>query len=99
MLFLSFNIRGLGGAPKLATLGRILDLKRPALQETMTEGGKFKDSLKRYLKHWHMEALDVDGQSGGLMTASTPEIVCHNITPYKDAIGSKLEDLEIELRF
>ena len=49
MLILSFNIRGLGGAPKLAALGRILDLKIPkviALQETMTEGGKAKDALK-----------------------------------------------------
>ena len=46
-----------------------------------------------------MEALDADGHSRGLMTAWSPEIMCHNITPYKDAIGSELEYTETELRF
>ena len=46
-----------------------------------------------------MEALDVDGHSRGLMTTWSPKLVCHNIKPYKDAIGSELEDPETELRF
>ena len=77
MLILSYNVKGLGGAPKLAALYRILYLKRPkvvALQETMSEGGETKDSLKNYLRDSQMEILDVDGHSGGLVTTWSPEI-------------------------
>ena len=102
MLILSYNVRGLGGAPKLAALSRILDLKRPkvvALQETMTEGGRAKDTLKTHLRDWEMKTLDAEGHSRGLLTTWSPAIVCHNKNKFKDAIGTELEDLETGLIF
>ena len=72
MLILSYNVRGLGGAHKIVSLGRILDLKRPkvvALQETMTEGGRAKDTLKTHLSDWDMETLAAKGHLGGLLIA------------------------------
>ena len=55
MLILSYNVRGLGGDPKLAGLRRLIDLKKPkvvALQETMLEGGKARQVLKTCLRDW-----------------------------------------------
>ena len=54
MLILSYNARGIGGASKLTTLCRIIDLKKPktvALQEITSEGEKTKEVLppKLYL--------------------------------------------------
>ena len=61
MQLLSYNVRGLGGAPKLSALRRILDLNKPklvALHETMMEGGRANDIVKTHLRYWEMETLD-----------------------------------------
>ena len=102
LLLISYNMRGLGGAPKVAALSRILDLRKPkvlALQETMMEGGRAIDTLKTHLRDWEMETLDAEGHSGGLVIAWNPLIVCHNRKKFKDAIGTELEDLETGLIF
>jgi exonuclease III len=48
MLFLSLNIRGIGGALKLASVRRVLDKTRPEIvlfQETMVLAGKARDFM------------------------------------------------------
>ena len=91
MLILSYNVRGLGGSPKLAALCRILELNKAkvvALQETMSEGRKAKEALKTCLRDWQMETLDVEGHSGGMVTTWSPDIIFHNNSTFKDEIGT-----------
>ena len=91
MLILSYNVKGLGGAPELATLRRLLDLKKPkvvALQETMSEGGVSREALKTCLRDWQMETLDAKGHSGGMVTTWSPDIIFHNNSTFKDEIGT-----------
>ena len=75
MLVLYYNVRGIGGASKLIALRRILDLKKPkivAIQETMTDGQRAKEVLGTFLKDWHMETIDVEGHSRGILIAWSP---------------------------
>ena len=58
MLVLSLNARGLGSSPKLKSLRRMIDIKKPVIifiQETMMEGEKakkgFGDMVER-LEFW-----------------------------------------------
>ena len=68
LLFISFNVRGLGGASKLISLKLIITLIKPsvvALQETMMEGKKAKEVMSRLLKEWWMESINTDAHSRG----------------------------------
>ena len=72
MLVLSLNARGLGSSPKLKSLRRMIDIKKPAIifiQETMMEGEKGKEVLEPWLKGWIFGHISSEGHSGGLLTA------------------------------
>jgi exonuclease III len=67
MKLLSLNIRGVGGAPKSATLRRLLASIRPNilfLQETMVEGVKARALVIKHLPGWYCCASDSVGQWG-----------------------------------
>ena len=53
MLVLSFNARGLGSAPKIKALKRMVNSLKPTIifiQETMMEGDKAKETLEPWFK-------------------------------------------------
>ena len=72
MFFLSFNIRGIGGALKLASVHRVLDKTRPEIvlfQETMAFVGKAWDFMFKLQPNWLCCAVNSDGSSWGLLVS------------------------------
>ena len=102
MLFLSYNMRGIGGTSKLTTICRLIEIKSPkiiAFQETMTDEKRVKELMMVFLKEWKMETIDVDGHSGGLIKSWSPDIIFHSKSEYKDTLRTELEDPETGIRF
>ena len=95
-------MRGIGGASKVTTLRRIIELKKPkiiAIQEAMTDGERAKEIMGAILKDWRMETIDAEGHSRGLLIAWSPEITFYAKSDYKDALGTELEDPKTGIRF
>ena len=97
MLILSYNVRELGGPSKVIALQCIITIEKQkliALQETMMEGEKAKEVMRRLLKEWQMEAINVEGHLGGLITSWSPYIICHSKAFNEATLETELEDPE-----
>ena len=69
-------MRGIGGASKVTTLRKIIELKKPkiiAIQETITDGERAKEIMGAILKDWRMETIDAKGHSKGLLNSLEPK--------------------------
>jgi exonuclease III len=77
MIFLSLNIRGIGGTLKAASVRRLLDRTRPDIvffQETLSDEKKARDFLLQLRPSWAATAVNSLGSSGGLMVAWDPNL-------------------------
>jgi ABC-type uncharacterized transport system YnjBCD ATPase subunit len=75
MIFLSYNARGIGGPQKKLSLKRLLLSLNPdviLLQEMMCKGEVAIKVISPWLKDWAFSAVDIEGQSGGLLTGWSP---------------------------
>lgn len=76
MTFLiSFNIRGLGAAPKFLALKEILFSAHPyiiCIQETMHPSSVSLAFFRKMFPSWHMAATEAEGLSGGLVVLWDP---------------------------
>lgn len=79
MTFLiSYNIRGLGAAPKFLALKETLVSARPFIifiQETMHSVAASLAFFRKMFPAWHMAATEADGLSGGLVALWDPHWV------------------------
>ena len=76
MIVLSFNVRGVGGAPKSLALRRLFDLVKPDLvmiQETMVPGVRAREVFSNFFPNWNFYVVDSKGLSGGLLSAWNPK--------------------------
>ena len=72
MLVLSFNMRRLGNSSNIKSLKGMIDSLKTViilLQETMMEGMKAKEVLEPWLKDYNFPYINLDGHSGGFLTA------------------------------
>jgi len=72
MIIVSFNIRGLGGAPKSLSLKKLfcnIRIGIVLIQETMCEGVKACDVFLKFLPRWEVSVIDAMGLCGGLLAA------------------------------
>jgi exonuclease III len=72
MILLSLNIRGVGGAPKLASLCRLLSCSQPDIilfQETLVNEAKSRALVTNLLPNGYVCVVDHVGRSGGLCVA------------------------------
>jgi exonuclease III len=77
MIILSFNARGVGSAPKILSLKRLIEISKPdivLIQETMCLVAKAKEVFSSFMKEWTLVASNAMGISGGLLTALKPNI-------------------------
>jgi hypothetical protein len=75
MNFFSINIRGVGGAPKLASLKLLLEsVSRDILlvHETMLLDKIIWETFAQLLPHWIFYAMNANGQSRGILVACNP---------------------------
>lgn len=79
MTFLvSYNIRGLGAAPKFLALKATFLSASPHIifvQETMHSSSTALAFFRRMFPSWHMAAISADGLSGGLVSLWDPLMV------------------------
>lgn len=72
MIYLSLNIRGVGEAPKMISLRRLLEIVKPDIifiQETMVSRVKAREVFTKLSKDKDICATDSIGKSGGLLSA------------------------------
>jgi exonuclease III len=83
MLFLSLNVRGIGGTLKVASFRRLLDHTRPEiifLQETLVPAQKARDFLLNFRPSWAICSVNSVGNSGGLLATWDPNLF--DLVPY-----------------
>jgi hypothetical protein len=93
MIFLSLNIRGVGGHLKDASFRRLLLNITPDiifLQETMVDSIKARAFLNHFLPNWHTCTINSLGTSGGLAIAWNPDFF--DFLPYFCCGGLLLTD-------
>jgi hypothetical protein len=77
MIIFSLDLRGFGGASKLASLKSLLIQTAPAvvfLQETLVSANNAKSSFLKCLPSWNCMALDPNRRSGGLLAGWNPAL-------------------------
>jgi exonuclease III len=75
MIFLSLNIRGVGGTLKSTSFRRLLSRTSPDiifLQETLVDGQKVRTFLNKFHPNWHTCSVNSLGTSGGLAVSWDP---------------------------
>jgi hypothetical protein len=75
MILMSYNLCGVGGAPKLLNLKRLLQSVNPDiifLQETMVDNVKEKYFFMKCYPNWDCVEIDSNGLSGGLISGWNP---------------------------
>jgi hypothetical protein len=75
MILLTLNLRGVGGAPKLASLRRLLSRTLPDIlffQETLVEERKARAFVTTLRPNWLVCAVSSVGRSRGLCVAWDP---------------------------
>jgi exonuclease III len=78
MLFLSLNIRGIGGTLKTTSVRRLLDQTHPDivfLQETLAHEQKARDFMHHLRPTWVSSVVNVVGNSGGLLVTWDPKFI------------------------
>jgi hypothetical protein len=83
MIFLSLNIRGVGGLQKVASFRRLISLSSPDiifLQETLVDNKKARLFLNSFFSTWHICSVSSLGTSGGLAVAWDP--TKFDLSPY-----------------
>ena len=76
MKIVSLNIRGLGGKEKFLSIKNYLFLCKPTfifIQETMHTADSAILYFRTVYSDWHLAAIDVEGQSGGLVALWDPK--------------------------
>jgi hypothetical protein len=75
MMVLSFNAFGVGGAPKIQALKRLVHacaLDFIVIQETLCVGDKAMDAFKLWLRDWSFCTIDSIDMLGGLLSTWSP---------------------------
>jgi hypothetical protein len=83
MLLLSLNLRGTGGALKLASVRSVLEKSHPNIvffQETLVHSEKARNSFNFLRPKWLCCAVNSVGNSGGLLAAWDPSYF--DLVPY-----------------
>jgi hypothetical protein len=83
MIYMSLNIRGVGGTLKAASFRRTLDLTHPDivfLQETLVNEQKARAFMIKFRPTWVSCAVSSVGSSGGLLVAWDP--ILFNLCPF-----------------
>jgi hypothetical protein len=83
MILISSNIRGVGGPLKLASFHRLLSKTSPNfifLQETLLSVEKAKSFMIKIRHDWCVSAVNVVGNSGGLLVSWDPSFF--DLVPY-----------------
>jgi len=82
MIILSFNARGVGSAPKILALKRLIEISKPdivLIQETMCLAAKAKEVFSIFMKEWTLVASNATGLYEGLLTTLKPNISVFNL--------------------
>jgi hypothetical protein len=77
MILLSFNVRGVGGPLKQASMRRLLEQTQPSiifLQETLVDAAVARDFLHQFRPSWMSCAASSVGNSGGLLASWDPNL-------------------------
>jgi hypothetical protein len=88
MIFLSLNIRGVGGPHKSSAFRSLLARTSPdiiLLQETLVDGLKARTFLSKYRPDWHTCSVNSLGSSGGLAAAWDPSMF--DLQPFLSCAG------------
>jgi exonuclease III len=102
MKILSFNIRGLGGAPKKLALKRLLLNLKPnilLIQEIMCSGESARETFRQWLKNWSFCTIDVNGMSGGLLSGWSQDFQALTLFSVCSSILVKLKHKNNDLAF
>jgi hypothetical protein len=94
MIFVSFNTRGVRGAPKKLTLKIILLGLKPniiLIQETMGSGEKDRETFSPCLNNWSLRKIDVSSLSGGLLIGWSPNFQALSSSVIHSTISIKLQ--------
>ena len=78
MILLSFNIRGVGGPLKQASMRRLLEKTHPSiifLQETLVVASVARDFMHKLRPSWLACAASSVGKSGGLLALWDPTLL------------------------
>jgi exonuclease III len=81
MIIVSFNVRGVGHSKKLLSLKNILQNINSnvfLIQEMKCYGIKARSILELWLKNWSFCSIDVEGQTGGILSRWSP--VCKDLS-------------------
>jgi ABC-type uncharacterized transport system YnjBCD ATPase subunit len=102
MIFLSFNVRGVGGAPKKLALKRMFLSLKPdiiMIQETMCPSDKAREIFSPWLRNWSFSTIDASGLSTGLLTGWSPNFQALSSSVVLSSISVKLKHKNSDLAF
>jgi hypothetical protein len=95
MIGLSFNARGVRGAPKVITLKisfQAYKLDFIMIQERMCSGEKYSKVFQNFLSDWSFYTIDSLSLSGGLLSAWSPRFKAYFSFVLPSRIVVNIED-------